>query len=440
MQHKTLLGLGALGLSLAAGPVLATNGMISHGYSPLDKAVAGATTAYHFDALVTATNPAGLAFVDDSLVGGLSLFMPDRHYSSAGEASPLFAIGPQKIQSSGDLFVIPATAWAYRLDERQTLGLALYGNGGMNTRYKGGSATMFDAEGNSMTLPGTFGDGTAGVDLKQMFINATYAYRFKPEQALGLSLLLAGQSFKAYGISTFAGFSLDPDHLSDQGTDYAYGVGLKLGYQGKLTDALWLGAAYQPRIRMSNFDHYSGLFPDAGRFDIPGMANLGLAWQASDTWLWLLDVQHIFYSDVAAIANTSDAMYSCMQGVSRACLGGSTSTGFGWRDMTVYKLGLQYQQADWSLRAGVSYGKNPIRDSEILFNILSPGLIEWHYTLGASYQVTERLSLHGSYMYAPGKSLSGSNSLSGQAEGSQSQTLTIAMSQQELDLGFSWQF
>lgn len=321
MQHKTLLGLGALGLSLAAGPVLATNGMISHGYSPLDKAVAGATTAYHFDALVTATNPAGLAFVDDSLVGGLSLFMPDRHYSSAGEASPLFAIGPQKIQSSGDLFVIPATAWAYRLDERQTLGLALYGNGGMNTRYKGGSATMFDAEGNSMTLPGTFGDGTAGVDLKQMFINATYAYRFKPEQALGLSLLLAGQSFKAYGISTFAGFSLDPDHLSDQGTDYAYGVGLKLGYQGKLTDALWLGAAYQPRIRMSNFDHYSGLFPDAGRFDIPGMANLGLAWQASDTWLWLLDVQHIFYSDVAAIANTSDAMYSCMQGVSRACLG-----------------------------------------------------------------------------------------------------------------------
>lgn len=54
--------------------------------------------------------------------------------------------------------------------------------------------------------------------------------------------------------------------------------------------------------------------------------------------------------------------------------------------------------------------------------------------------MTERLSLHGSYMYAPGKSLSGSNSLSGQAEGSQSQTLTIAMSQQELDLGFSWQF
>ena len=57
-------------------------------------------------------NPAGLAFVDDSLVAGLSLFMPDRHYSSAGDASPLFSIGPQRITSSGDLFVIPATAWA----------------------------------------------------------------------------------------------------------------------------------------------------------------------------------------------------------------------------------------------------------------------------------------------------------------------------------------
>jgi long-chain fatty acid transport protein len=439
MKKVTLTRLGALGICLFVQQGHATNGMVSHGFSTQDKAVAGATTAYHFDAMVAATNPAGLAFVDDSFDANLSLFSPDRSYASEGDASPIFSIGPQQISSDSSLFMIPSLAFNYRMDDRQTLGLAAYGNGGMNTKYKGGTATISDNTGAHYTMPGTFGDGTAGVDLKQMFISGSYTYKLQPDQALGVSLLLAGQAFKAYGIGTFAGFSRDPEHLSDNGTDYSYGVGTKLGYQGKLTDTLWLGAAYQPRIRMSNFNKYSGLFPNEGRFDIPAVANVGMAWNTTPEWLLLFDIQRIFYSDVAAIANTADAMFSCMQGVSAACLGGPISTGFGWDDMTVYKLGLQYQQPNWSVRSGISYGKSPIRDSEILFNVLSPGLIEWHYSLGGSYRLTDTLSLLGSYMYAPKNTLSGKNSLSGM-DGSEQQTITIAMSQQELTLGLEWLF
>ena len=77
----------------------------------------------------------------------------------------------------------------------------------MNTEYPTGGG------------PGTFFAGKAGVDLAQLFIATTYAQKISDSASWGVSGIIAYQTFKATGMSSFAGFSLDPANLSDNGDD-----------------------------------------------------------------------------------------------------------------------------------------------------------------------------------------------------------------------------
>src|SRR5690606_17575514 len=68
--------------------------------------------------------------------------------------------------------------------------------------------------------------------------------------------------------------------------------------------------------------------------------------------------------------------------------------GFGWDDMTIVKLGWQWQQSnEQTWRAGVSYGEQLIPDEEVLFNILAPGVQEWHFTVGFTHRFSEALEV-----------------------------------------------
>ena len=70
------------------------------------------------------------------------------------------------------------------------------------------------------------------------------------------------------------------------------------------------------------------------------------------------------------------------------CLGGKNGAGFGWDDMMVYKIGGQWNTGnDWTWRAGFSHGKQPIDSSQVVFNILAPGVVEDHWTLGFTKQI-----------------------------------------------------
>ncbi len=55
---------------------------------------------------------------------------------------------------------------------------------------------------------------------------------------------------------------------------------MRVGWLGKLSDAVTLGAAYSSKMRMSKFDKYKGLFAEEGGFDIPEHYSLGIAFKA----------------------------------------------------------------------------------------------------------------------------------------------------------------
>ena len=79
--------------------------------------------------------------------------------------------------------------------------------------------------------------------------------------------------------------------------------------------------------------------------------------------------------------------------------------GFGWEDQTVYKLGVQYGVNNrLQVRAGYNYGKTPIPDSQVTFNLLAPATVEKHYSVGFTYKANENLEVTGTYVYAANNS------------------------------------
>lgn len=448
---KTILSIAVSAAMFAPMAAMATNGYFAHGYGTKNKGLAGGGVALPQDSMIAATNPAGMVFVGNRLDVGAAIFSPNpRSYTTTGSAGmpdgaacPCpFEIGPQSIDSESGVFLIPHFGRNWMLDANSSVGVSVYGNGGMNTEYKGGTAqhddgSGFPGPGVAVTTPGTFGAGTTGVNLEQLFIAATYARKINDKASWGVTPIAVYQRFEAKGVASFAGYSTDPANVSNNGVDTSTGYGLKLGVQGDAAPGVTLAASYQSKMSMSKFDKYAGLFAEKGGFDIPATATLGLAWKTSPGTVLTADVQRIYYGAVDSIANPVAGLLSgCATGADQTqCLGGSNGAGFGWEDMTVFKLGYQWDGgAGWTWRAGFSKGSQPIPKSEVMFNILAPAVMEKHFTFGFTKEVGTNNEFNFAAMYAPESSLKGPNPMD------PAQEIELKMTQWELEGSWAIKF
>ena len=413
-------------VALVAGPMsaaMATNGYFSHGYGMKAKGMGGAAVASTDNAFAGANNPAAAAWAGNRMELGVDLFMPTREMTRTG--SGLNA----SVSSDSNLFLVPEFGYNRAINDKLGVGITVYGNGGMNTDYAGGQVNCGYGPANVLC-----GSGRLGVDLMQLIIAPTVAFKVSDNHSFGISPLLVKQIFKADGLQMFQGMSSAPASVSGYGYDGSQGVGVRLGYLGKINDQLTLGASYAPKVKMSKFANYAGLFAEAGGFDIPENYTVGMSFQATPQVNVALDYQHIGYSGVASIANpSSNALI--------APLGAANGAGFGWTDVNAWKLGVQWQASPvLTMRAGLNVGDNPVQSRDVSFNILAPGVVTTHYTVGGTYAMSPTTEVTMSYMYAPSNSVSGSslfNSLMGPGAGG---TETIKMSQQALGFQFGWKW
>ncbi len=415
-------------LATLISPAFATNGYVAHGYSVKSRGMAGAGIANPQDSMAVATNPAGIVFVGNRVDISAALFSPRRSYEVSGTPTGPFPLANGKVDSESNYFVLPEMSATWQLDDHRAFGVAFYGHGGMNTDYSASDTTS----------NGTFGAGHTGVDLAQLFLSPSFAYRFDNDAAIGVGAILAYQRFEIKGISSFAGLSNDPDKLSNNGHDHSFGAGINLGFILPVSQRVTFGGGYHSRIYMTELDDYKGLFAEQGDFDIPAMATLGIAWKTTDKLTLLLDIQKTWYSQIDSVGNSMmPAMGACMARVtptSPSCLGGNNGIGFGWEDMTTVKFGVQYVATNnWTWRAGYSHGNQPIPESEVFFNILAPGVIEEHFTAGFTKQFDNgSQEINFAAMYAPSYSVSGTIP--------SGQTVELEMKQFQLELGWSLLF
>lgn len=397
MSMKKRAAIAALATMLAPA-AWATNGYFAHGYGMKAKGMAGVGIALPQDALAAATNPAGMAMVGDRLDFGVDWFIPKRDSEIVGNMGGLNG----SYDGNGDKsFLVPEFGYNKMLGWNMALGVSVYGNGGMNSRY---NSSPFAAGG----LGFFGGQNPGGVNLEQLFIAPTFAMKINKDHSLGASIVLAHQRFGATGLQAFSGFSMSPGDVTNRGNDTTTGWGVRLGWTGQVSDNVTLGATYASKIK-GKFDAYKGLFAEEGRFDIPENYGIGIALRATPQLTLAADIQQINYGKIKAIANTVD----CMLAMSCA-LGASNGPGFGWRDMTVFKLGVSYEQSkNLVLRAGLSTTRQPIPNGQTFFNILAPGVVENHLTLGGTWTLANRNEVTVGYMHAFRKSVNGAASISG---------------------------
>lgn len=421
MQKQRALLISTLAMGLLSPVAYATNGYFAHGYGVKSQGMGGVGIALPQDALAAASNPAGMALVGDRVDFGITWFRPQRESELSGTAGGSGMFDGEYEANDTENFFIPEFGYNRRINDQLTLGVSVYGNGGMNTDYKNG-------------IP-LFGSTTrAGVDMAQLFIAPTATWKINENHAVGVAVNLAYQRFEAKGLQGFdnPGFSTSPGNVTNNGHDSSYGAGLHFGWIGKVSDSVTLGAHYQTRTWMTEFDDYKGLFAEQGDFDVPSRYGAGIAFNATPEFTIAFDLERINYSDIDSVSRRS------LPNLPNR-LGSDNGPGFGWQDITVYKLGASYALNDrLTLRAGYNHSDQPIRSGDTFFNILAPGVIEDHITLGATWVLPNGGELSIAYMHAFEEEVDGKNSIpvvplgGGEAD--------LKMYQDSLGIAYGWKF
>jgi long-chain fatty acid transport protein len=424
-MKRTVLTSALLAVFAIPSAALATDGYYPHGYGMKAKGMGGAATAMAVDAYGGANNPASMVWAGDRLDIGLDLFSPKRSAERTGAVAPAagFASINGSANSESNIFYVPEFGYNKMLGRDMSVGVSVYGNGGMNTDYQGGQIPGNTICGgfNPTPAPPTStsaynllcGTGKLGQNLEQLVVAPTFAMKVNKDHSFGASLLLAYQRFKAEGLDGFWGFTqygtgtpanwAANNNLTNRGNDSSFGYGLRLGWMGKVSDTVTMGASYATKTKMRKLDMYKDLFPAQGYFDMPSNLSLGIAVKTTPNLTVAADIQRIDYSGIKSIANpsTNSGAAVAATGFTTGSLGCDSCRGFGWVSVSVFKIGFEYQTApNLTLRAGYNHTDNPIQGRDVTFNIIAPGVVKNHATLGFTYNLSPDSELTMAYMHA----------------------------------------
>lgn len=462
-----------------ASDAMATDGYFSNGQGTRNKGMAGAGIAFLQSPFSAAMNPAGIGFMEKkwSIEISVAAFNPNRKYNVIGAPTTpdkwgyinadgqfvpdmrfmAFGLSEGTVESGSTLFFIPTIAFTYKIGENNTVAFNFFGNGGMNTDYDAKTyySAIIDSFGNPMPdgnpNPMANVSKPTGVNLQQMFATLTYSHKFG-KHSFGISPMFVYQTIEVKGLEAFRdmgaagmpGMPVDRSaFVTNNGVSSATGFGVKIGYQGELFTGFRLGASFQPKITMSKFDDYKGLFADEGGFDIPANWQAGISYDINDDMTIAFDVRQILYTGVNSISNpmnpqnmlplVPDMETTGMKpNPNFVPLGDENGAGFGWEDMMLFKVGAEFRQVEnWQFRLGYSYGKQPIQEANVMFNMIAPAVNESHISLGLTRMVGDH-AINLAITHALENSVKGVNPFD------PAQEIEISMNQWEFEIGFQF--
>lgn len=426
---RSALAVVAFGLTLPSAAD-ATEGYFQHGYGARHKALGGAGAADSRDSTAISLNPAGLVHSGNEVTAAVSAFSPRREFEGGG-IFPSFTPNGE-VESDSNWFAIPNLSASYRLGPDSffdVIGVSVYGSGGMNTDYPGVSRAP-------LPFDGVLLGGALGVDLQQALISVAVAKTIAPGVSVGVAPIIARQQIKLKGLGAFTqpGFSIDSDAVTNNGYDVSWGFGVRGGVEWAVTPSVRLGVAGNSPIWSQEFEKYRGLFAEQGSFDIPASIQAGIAVDVTPNLTLLADYRHIWFGSIASIANPSTNLLLGHQ------LGSDDGPGFGWDDVDVVKLGVEWRTSPGlTLRAGYSYATNPISSRDVQFNILAPAVVQHHITAGLEYKIDSAWSVELAGLYAPEESVKGGD-LPNPFVYDPAHTVEISMYQFEATFGVKYKF
>ena len=393
----------------------ATDGYFLTGYGTIQQGQGGTGVAKPGDSLAGATNPAGLLLVGNRLDIGLTLFRPVRNGTISGNTLPP---GYPNVNGTYDgnrvkNFELPELGYSLQYKPNLALGVAVYGNGGLNTSYTQAIQLL--------------GSTRGGVDISQVYISPTLAYKLGAHNSIGIAANIAVQRFAAEGLQYIGQISSDPAHLTNTGYSYASGAGVRVGWLGELNKLVSVGATYQSRTYVSKFSRYSGLFAEHGGFDIPANFAGGVAIKLGSKATLLYDEERILYGSVKSIANPL---------ASTSPLGTDNGPGFGWHDINVAKAGIEYDvNPALTLRGGYNHGGAPFDGLQAFFNLLAPAVTKDHLHAGATVSLKNGKEISFAYIHAFNNTVNGVGAIPPTYGGG---NVGLSMYQNSFQVAFGW--
>jgi long-chain fatty acid transport protein len=413
----------------------ATHGYFSNGIGVKSVGMGGVATALPQDSLISATNPAGISKIGRQLDIGAKAFIPLRRYSYTGSQT----IPADTIASQNNIFAIPGMGINYPLNDLDTIGCTIFGYGGNNVSYLRNNP-VFGARDQLNTPPNfPLNSGSLGANFLQVVVTPSYAHTFCYAQSLGIAPLIGIQAFKVKGLYRVANttFSSNPCLVTNKDHDVVPGIGVQFGWLGTFWDMLQVGASYATKIYTRRLKHYAGLLAEQGKFNIPAVLNVGIAWtNYSEKFMIAFDYQRIFYSGVPSISH-SIAKFGIPIDPSaiQNQLGTDDGPGFGWQTINIFKCGASYQLLPkFIVRGGFSHGDIPYNPkTEIDFNIIAPAVIKDHITIGTTLIIDTAHEIDLAYVYAFQNKVSGQSAVG-------LGTVSHQMRQHSVDLALVFKF
>lgn len=387
----------------------ATNGYFMVGYGAKSIGTAGAGVAYAQDTLAGAVNPAGMAYIEDGFDVGMRFIQFERKGSidcrGIGACDAVI-----KDQSSREVFYAPNFGYRRALNDQWSAGVSVYANGGINSVYGRNfyTETIARITGEGPGDPGFPGTGKLGVDFSQLFIAPSLAWRPQSRFAIGISPLFAVQRFSTRGFEVFRPLSADPSSVTGRSTEYMLGGGVRIGGVVSLFDGFRLGGQYTSPIWFKRSTKYNGLLANNGKFNAPPHWTVGLSWNPIQSLTVMFDFRRILFDSSEPVSNPGPTAAE-LSGVisSDRLLGAGDGIGFGWRNQSIFNLGVIYRfNEKLTFRAGYNFSATQIPNRETLINFVSPATINDNAALGFSWNFGAVGELTMSYQRAFKNSIS----------------------------------
>lgn len=389
MRKTIKLALSAA-LVLGATSAMATNGSTLIGVGAQARGMGGTAIGVAHGAESALANPALITSIekDHEISFGGTLFMPNVSANMGAGAS----------DSAADMSMIPAVSLATKINDNLFVGVGMWGTAGMGVDYR--EASGMTANMNMVT------------NLQLMQFGVPIAYTANGF-SLGVTPVLQYGALDINYDMTSMGGSEVGEGVSQ---DLAFGYNLGLSYE---IANLTIGASYKSQIDMEYIGQLSsatapfvaqGIFPAVmkDKLSTPQEMGVGASYKFANNTI-ALDYKKIKWSEANGYKD------------------------FGWEDQNVYSLGYEYAVKSWALRAGYNYSESPIKDigamklADIpgamtanndtnpanmpsylggnamnMFNLLGfPAVVEKHYTVGGTYNLSKSTSIDLAYVYAP---------------------------------------
>ncbi|OJW22157.1 MAG: hypothetical protein BGO49_19155 [Planctomycetales bacterium 71-10] len=386
--------IASLLLAGAAGRASA-QGVVASGAGPINRSMAGASTAAPVDFGASYWNPATISFLDrEEVLLGTELIIPSIHYTGylpAGSINGTFPPTDRYGTSRSDSGVASnlAVGASFKLDPDSpiTMGLGIFGVVGGGVNFAGSYSTPTLAP---RQPPNYFGLGPIYANMALLAIKPMASYRANDRLAVSFAPVITSGTVQfspaffapgpadQYGVSTF------PTAVNSRPF---WGAGFELGLFYEVNDSWNVGFSYKSPIWLEKWS-YNTFNADLSprrigvQSQIPAIYSWGVAYKGIERLLVDVDLRYFDYAN-AALWGDSIA-----------------SGGLNWRSIFAVAVGGQYQLTErLTLRAGYLFNQNPINEVQTLFNVQAPGFIQHTLSLGASLRLNENLVFSGGWVH-----------------------------------------